>query len=378
MALQTRYDGLISSDIANAETTDGVLIIDLMREADDFMAEYNRYRNAIVSFMGYVTTNPDADRVTQVRTRWMRFSEHGLPDSKTRFEYDIAVTTGIEGFATGTGFTSFARDVVPNSAGLIRRVIRSIAESNQYFRYMNMWKQFFTNVPRNSADILTKATHTVKPFYYGTGDNQVPPPVGTKTFSANHNHFLRSATTAVITVADVDTLYRHVVEHGFDSQPIIFGDETAVDQIMALGEAYVAKIYVSNPLIPNDAVNANQAGALSTIGLPMNSLFTVVGVWRGKAYIAIAKDVPAGYLGCTSHEGPLSPDNALQVREPQLPSLRGIRRAGKTDYPFVEMFWEDFVGFGVRQRGNGACMQYVYTGANTDPYVVPTWTEVLF
>jgi len=372
MAVQTVYEGLFSSDFRNAQTSDGVLISTLWKEADTLQADYNRRRQTTASFMGFVTTKPDADIVTQVRAKWMRKSEHGTPDTRLRVQYDLAVQTGLEGFQSAYGYTELAQLIALDS-GTIRGAIDAIFEENARFRYVNMWKQFFRSGLRRVVDIVTKATIDVTPFY--NGDSAVPPRVGGKVFTAPHNHFMRVATNHTVVSADLTAGFKNVTEHGWDREVYCVGSETTInDKVLPIGAPDIATIQAINPIVGSDAVNANQPGALVNIAVRVGDIdLLVVATFKGKYRIATSPDIPDGYLAFFSHEGPLSPNNSLQIREPSDPQLQGVRRTPNPQVPFVEVYYDDFVGWGVRQRGNGVAMQVDWTGGSA--YQDPTWPE---
>jgi hypothetical protein len=373
MAVQTRYDGVLSSDLYDAQTTDGVLIRDLIVFADQSVAQYNTLKNTMMDFMGYETTKPEGDMVTQITVMGQRFTEFGKPDARNRTKYDVAVTTALEGWQTAIEYTAFAQ-VLQLSAPLIRKYIQGIFEWDLRTTYMQAWEQFFDKSSRVVEDILLKKSVTQLPFY--NGDSRVPPAVGNKTFSGTHNHYLRSATTAVLVAADLASLVNTVMEHGFDNDVYLIGDQDAVDAMVAVGDPDVAIIQAYNTFIPRDAVNANQAGALVPVAVPVNGLLTVVAIFQGKAKIAVCKGVPAGYIGCFSHQGNNDPANPLQLRLAADAGLRGLRREGDRSYPFVGEYWQTLRGIGTRQYGNGAAMQWVYSGGSG--YASPTYTYDIF
>lgn len=372
MTLETRYDGLISSDLYDAQTTDGVLITDLLKEADTFVAQYNTLKNAMLSFMGHETTKAEADVVAQITVKWQRFREFGKPDVRSRTKTDFGVTTAMEGYQTAIEWTDFA-EVLGLSASVIRDYIRGVAEGDLSRTYSQMWEQFFEKTSRNVEDILLKRQVVQLPFY--NGDGRIPPRVGNKIFSSGHNHYLRAANTGVITAADLHAGVNTLIEHGFDNDVYIFGSQATVDAIMDIGEPDIAKIQVVNRFIPQDAVNINQPGALMSTYVPINPVFNVVGTF-GTATIAVAKDVPDGYIGFFSHQGPLSPNNPLQVRLPENKILANLRRVTSALYPFVGSYYQRMQGLSTRQFGNGVAMQWVWSSGSA--YQNPVWVYDLF
>lgn len=373
MAVQTRYDGVFSSDLLDAQTTDGVLIRDLLVFADTSVAQYNSLKNTLMGFMGYTTYKPEGDVVSQVTVMGQRFTEFGKPDVRNRTKYDLAVTTALEGFQTAIEYTAFAQ-VLRLSANLVRKYIAGVIEWDLRNVYGQAWEQFFDKTSRVVEDIFLKKGITQLPFY--NGDSRVPPTVGNKTFTSGHNHYLRAANSGVIVAADLDNLVNTVIEHGFDNDVYLVGDQASVDAMLDVGDPDVAIIQAYNTFIPRDVVNANQAGALVPVGIPVNALMTVVGVFKGKAKIAVCKGVPANYIGCFSHQGANSPDNSMQLRLPEEVDLRGLRREGDRSYPFVGEYWQTLRGIGTRQYGNGAAMQWTWSGGSS--YQTPTWTYDIF
>lgn len=373
MATQTNYDGVFSSDLYDKQTTDGVLIIDLWRQANTFVNEYNRTKNTMLSFMGFQTNKAEADMVRQATVKWQRFSEWGKPDVRSRLEYDLAVTTGLEGFQTAIEWTDFA-ELLGIPARMVTKYVEGVVEGDYSRTNSQLWEQFFDNVSRVVEDIKLKKAVTQLPFY--NGDARVPPKAGTKTFSGAHNHYLRTASTGVILAADLDAGVNTLTEHGWDSNVFIFGSQATVDLIMAITGDVIAKIMVMNTYIPGDAVNANQPGALMPTFIPINPMFSVTGSFKGKANIAIVRDCPDNYIGFFSHEGPLSPDNPLQIRVPEEAALANLRRAGDRQYPFVGEYWQRLMGISTRQFGNGVAMQHTWSGGAS--YQTPTWTYDVF
>lgn len=373
MTVQTSLDGVISSDLYDARTTDGILLTDLVQEADSFVAAYNALKNTMLSFMGYETTSIEADVVSQKQVLWGRFAEFGKPDVRSRSEIDYAVTTGIEGYQTAIEWTDFA-EVLQLTAAALQSHVTGVVEGDLSRSTLQMWQQFFEKEQRPVVDLLLKKRVIQLPFY--NGDSRIPPRAGNTAFTSPHNHYLRTATNNVIVSADLDALVNTVIHHGFDADVYLFGDQTTVDAIMAIGSDDIAKIQVVNRFIPLDAVNINQPGALVSTWVPVNPMFNVYGSFKGKANIAVAKDAPAGYIGCFSHEGPMSPNNPLQVRMPPQAALAVLRRIFSTLYPFVGTYWSRLMGISTRQFGNGAAMQYAnQTGGS---YASPTWTYTTF
>lgn len=372
MAIQTRYDGVISSDLYNQETTDGVLITDILREADSLAAEYNQRFNDLVGVMGFVTTQPEADVVSQVTVKWQRFTEFGKPDVRTRSEYDEAVTTAIEGYQTAIEWTDFAQ-VLLQSAGTLRAYNNGIVEGDIRHLYTQMWEQYYDKNSRTVEDVLLKRSVTQLPFY--NGDSRVPPPIGNKTFTSGHNHYLRSATQNVLVVADVDGLLNTVLEHGYGDRPLIFGTQASIDDVFGLGTDYAARIQVMDSIIPRDAVNANQVGALMPTSVQLNSIMQIQGSWRGRAWLGVTNDVPEGYLGAFSvQDNPQ--ERALQIRLPNQANLRGLMRRGESLYPYVGQYWINLRGVGTRRFGNGAALQYKsWVGGSYD---VPSFSYDVF
>lgn len=372
MAIQIRNDGVIQSDLVNAETSDGVRIIDLMREGDSLIAVYNERFNALVEDMGYVTTQPDADRVSQIVVKWQRKNQHGAPDARSRTEYDVAVTTALEAFETPIYWTKWAQ-VLRARSDIFRAYFRGMLEEHRRRLYQHMWEQFFDNVARTVEDVDSELPVTQLPFY--NGDSRTPPPVGGKVFSSGHNHYLRTATEDAIVAADLDNLVNTVTEHGYQDYPIIFGSQTTVDGIMAIGGDVIAKIQVMSPIIPRDAVNANQPGALVPIAVPFSPIMDAVGSFKGKATIAVAQDAPDGYIGAYSMQLDRL-ENPLQFRLPQRADLRGIRRESGELHPFVGEYYSTIRGISTRRFGNGAAMQWAdWSGAG---YAAPTINANVF
>lgn len=376
MALETKYFGVISSTFINEQTTDGVLFGDIIQDADNLIDVYNNREQAIARFLGYMTNRPDADKVSQVKALWSRFSEHGKPSVRTRVKYDIAVNVAIEGFEAILQWTRFS-EIIGNTAPAIRGFIAAIVEENAQFRGTMLWQQFFSKTSRVVVDEITNLAVTQKPFW--NNDGSTPPPVGAKTFASSHNHYLWTATTGAIVSADVNAHIRHVTEHGFRNKVYVIANETTMDTLIGGATAGdVAQIYEMSEWIPRDAVNANQPGALITSNSDVpgtGGLFKVVGVFKGKAGLAVNEDIPDNYYGVFSHEGFNSVMNPLQIREPQNPSLRGLRPRNFAVEPLVNQTFEDHFGVGTRQRGNGVAVQW---NSHSGAYANPTWTEDYF
>lgn len=373
MALETRYDGIIQGDLLDARTTDGILITDLWRDAENFRAAYNRKTNALLSFMGYQTTSPDADIVRQVRSQWQRGTEFGKPDSRIKVQIDYEVTTGLERFAAGLEWTDFAQ-LMGITGDIMTDAVGAIFAEDELLLYRQLWEQFFDKDSRTVVDIMKNKSVSQLPFY--NGDSRVPPPVGNKSFSSPHNHYMRTASDGVITVADLDAEILNLTEHGFQRQVYIFGSQTTIDEILELGDPYIARIYLRNELIPTDAVNINQQGALLPGSVMANQLFEIVGVYKGRARLAYAQDMPEGYYGIFSHEGPMSPMNPLQVRLHQNPGLRGVMVNQDSHLPFAGRYYQRFRGIGTRQFGNGVAVQWDWSSGTS--YQTPTWTYAAF
>lgn len=376
MTLETKYFGVISSSFANEQTTDGVLLGDIIRDADNLIAVYNNRAQSYARFLGYITTRPDADKVSQVKAMWGRFSEHGRPSVRTRVKYDIAVSVGIEGYEAILQWTRFS-EILGETADAIRGFIAAIVEGNAEFRGTQLLQQFFSKTARTVVDDLTNLSVSQPPFW--NNDGSTPPPVGSKTFASTHNHYLASATSGAIVSADLNAHVKHVTEHGFRNLPVIAGNETTVDAMLAGATAGdIAQIYERNRFIPGDAVNANQSGALMTVNADLpdsGGMYKVVGVFKGKAAIATNDEIPDDYYQVFSHEGASSTMNPLQIRLPQNPSLQGLRPRNFATEPLINQTFEDFFGVGTRQRGNGVAVKW---NNHSGTYTNPAWTEDYF
>jgi hypothetical protein len=373
MTLETKYFGVISSTFANEQTSDGVLLGDIISQADNLLAVYNNRQQGLARFLGFVTTKPDADRVSQVKAKWGRFTEHGRPSMRTRAQYDIAVTTALQGYEAILQWTRFSQ-VLASPAATIRGFIAAIIEENANFRGMALLQQFFASANRSVVDDISNLGVTQTPFW--NNDGSIPPPVGGKTFTNTHNHYLYTATSGTITSADLNAHVKHITEHGFRAMPIIAGNETTVDAMLSGATAGdIALIYERSRWIPGDAVNANQTGALMTVNAQMpdsGGLYKIIGVFKGKAAIAVYDELPDDYYQVFSHEGPASMLNPLQVRLSDVPGLQGIRPRNFPTEPLVNQTFEDFFGVGTRQRGNGVAVKW---NNHSGAYADPTWTE---
>jgi hypothetical protein len=375
VALETFRSGVISSDILLKETADGVKLVELWEEALTLVNELNSKRLVVEDFLAYRSDTPTADVVNSSTSFWMRRGEHARADAKAIIERDLAVTYAMESFEAYLGYTSDAQ-VMAISSRYLRGRIRSIIEGDARNRYVALLEKFYTAGPRLVVDVITQKPVYVPSFYFGAigdGDTRVPPTRGVYSFAAEHVHFYRSTVEDQITEADLQFGVDAITHHGNLANPIIFCNEDMWPLIEGLGEDVVAVFKGTNRYVPRDDINLNQEGALMQISLGVNPLFRAVGVFNGVATVMLTPEAPLGYVAFFSHQGDLSPENPLQVAEPDIAQLRGMRTIRESLYPFVNTHWERYYTVTVRNPGNGAVMQV--SGWDGPDYVSPDWGD---
>jgi hypothetical protein len=368
----TFVEGVVSSDILQKETSDGVRLIELWEETQTLINELNSKRLVVEDFLGYRRDTPEADATSSSTSYWMRRGEHTRANAKATITRDLAVLTAMESFETHLGWTRDA-EVLALTSGYVRGRIRSILEGDARSRYIILLESLYTAGTRLVVDVLTQQPVNLYSAYYGTGDTRVPPTRGVFSFSANHNHFFRTATQNVVTAADLETLGATITEHGYTANPIIFFNEDMWDEVLAVGEPDVAVFKGTNRYVPRDEVNINQEGALMQISLGVNPLFRAVGTFRGVFTLMITPEAPLGYLGAFSHQGDLSAENPVQIREPEQANLRGVRPVRESLVYFVNTYFERYYSAAVRTPGNFAAMQVKNWSGGA--YVSPDWGD---
>jgi hypothetical protein len=366
------YDGVISSDLLTKETADGVLLVDLWEEAQTLIDEVNSKRMVMEDFLAYRSNMPEADQVNTSRASWMRRGEHARANAKAQISRDNAVIMAMESFETHLGYTRDAQ-VLGLSSRYLRSRIRGIIEADARNRYILMLERLFTKGQTLIVDVINDIGVNVDSLYWGTGDNRVPPTRGQHVFAIEHNHFYRSATEDAIVKADLTFGVNHLIEHGYTTNPIILVGEDAIDKVMAIGGTDVVPFQARNRYAPNDDINLANAGILMQISIGINPLVRAVGVFNGTATIMASPELPLGYVFFFSHEGDLSPDNPLQVKEPEIASLRGIRTVQDGRVYFVNTYWERYYSAAVRNPGNGVVMQWAEWDGGA--YAAPDWGD---
>jgi hypothetical protein len=206
------------------------------------------------------------------------------------------------------------------------------------------------------------------------GDGTIPPPYLGRVFSGSHNHLITSG-SASLDPGDVDTLLKHVTEHGHadraGSQLLLLVNETegAIIRTFRAGQGVPPATY---DFVPS-AGSPPRISAEQVIGQTPPAKFQsldVIGSY-GKALVVESPHVPAGYLLTFVTGGSGSQSNVVLMREHPKSELRGLKLINpmgqRPDYPLIDSYYLRLFGTGIRHRSSAAVLQVTAAGAYTAP-----------
>lgn len=356
-------------------TVDGVSTNELWSEFQAVLADLNRRRQPIVDLLTYTVPRP-VETVPQVgsNANFEKASEYGVP---------VAVRTGVGYFRMGFAFDWFDtgarytwKYLTEASAEQIRSVFETIVEGDNRMVFMEVMRSLYRNTTR-FADI-NDIEYNVYPFY--NGDSTVPPTVGATTFSAPHNHYVRTG-AATVDQGDLNEALDDLESHGYTQasgyQLVFLVNKQELNTIRTFksvqngGTArfdFIPAQGTPNFLLPA-SFRVNTAGGGSQ---PANTYrgITVAGSY-GDALILVNDYFPANYVVLFATGGPENIANPIGIREHARPELRGLRmvKTRQDDYPLQDAYWQRGFGTGIRHRGAAYVMQVATAGTYAPPTV---------
>lgn len=351
-----------------SDTADGVPLNDLWTAYQEMLAEFNRNRDPLVSFLSWRTTKSREDLIgSGAQADFEEASEYGEP-------------VGIRPEApptTAFGYTFKWYDL----AARFTWMFLAEAESQQVDAISNMAAEasnrlLFNTVMKtlfNTNRRTNKEGQTVYPFYSGQAGD-LPPAVGTTTFADSHQHFVTSG-GATLTTANLEALQTLVREHGYTSAKgynlvlmINEAQEGVIRNFRSTANGgtgtydFIPAQGTSALLLPTDLRVQGGAPASSYRGME------TVGAYSEMTIVKNAF-IPAGYVVLFATGGPDNIQNPIAIREHPKAGLRGLRLVkGRTpDYPLIDSFYQVGFGTGIRHRGAGAVMQITANATYTVP-----------
>lgn len=357
------------------QAADGTDINDFWDEVQAAVALRNRQRSRIVDQLTYRVTDM-AERVT-VPTGGDDFevaSEYGLPKA-------IQTAPG-NTFWRGYGFDFYDLAVrftwmyiADADVRDLRNQLNNALEADNRLVFTRVMKTLFN--PLNGTG-LTDNNMPVTVYKFYNGDGEVPPPVGTTTFSGTHNHYLTTqglAGSATLNPASVDAMQTHLDHHGYTMlagyRHVLWVNTQEYNIIKTWRVAGGA----TWDFIPDDTrtgggVFVPDGSGGRYVGAPQGTVPGQVGTY-GPWHVVLEDYVPAGYLVGLVSGGPDNITNPIGLREHQNPAYRGLQviPGNRNGYPLIESFFQRGLGTGIRQRGAGVVAQVSGSGTYTVPAI---------
>lgn len=348
------------------QTANAVPLNDLWNAYQDMLAEFNKARDPLLSFLTWRTQKAREDLIgTSSQADFEEASEYGEP---VGIRPDAPPTTAMgytfKWYDMAARFTwMFLADADSQQVDSISNMAGEASNRNLFTKVM---QTLFGNVRRVNKEGLT-----VYPFYSGAAGD-LPPAVGSTTFADNHQHYV---TAAAFNPAALEALITLLTEHGYRQANgynlvvmINKAQEGTVRNFRSVANAGTG----TYDFIPGTATPALLLPTTLSVvngAAPPASLkgMEVVGSY-GEAVIVKNDFIPAGYLVAFVTGGAENIQNPIAIREHPQASLRGLRLVkGRTpDYPLIDSFYNQGFGTGVRFRGAGAVLQ-ITGGAYTIP-----------
>lgn len=179
-----------------------------------------------------------------------------------------------------------------------------------------------------------------------------PPQYGQQTFSANHNHYFTSNTSATLDLADINEMKATIRHHGYRGSLAAFINSTTVQVLEDLA-AWTSTSIIRGPISDMVAVDG------------FGERFMLQGVT-----FHVTEMVPSNYILMVEVNGAES-ERPLIMFEPA--NMRGLRLhpGNNPNYPIIESFWDRWFGVKVWQRGAGCVL---FFGTHSGTFVSPTFS----
>jgi hypothetical protein len=327
-------------------TLDGFTFPIVWTDLVNALSAYNRIKNEFLRNLCYQTTLIGVREISPGTMKFERGTEFGRPDRQRAHAYR---TRGlpVQKFAMGEGFT---RDFLLNARqeeidAQHTEAMRADAENVLY----EIMTAAFSNVNYTYEDELAGPVSVVALY---NGDAEVPPAFEGTTFSAPHSHYHATA-GATFAYADVVTMKNDLVEHGHDTNRILYVATELEDNIRSMVDAAGNPVFYRNLNGPDFRDIQVGPGSQEVTSRVSTDYIGVIEGFR----VRVLPWMPAGYAFGFSSYGQNSQLNPFGFREKENRLQRGLQLIpGPGRYPVVDSFYERWFGIGVINRSNGTVM----------------------
>lgn len=354
---------------------DGTDLNDFWDEVQAAVNARNAQRNRIVDQLTFRVTDM-AEKVT-VPSGGEDFevaSEYGLPKAiKTKPGNTFWRGYDFNFFDLAVRFTWMY--IAEADIRDLRQQTNAALEADNRLVFNRVMRTLFN--PLNGSG-LTDENLPVTVYKFYNGDGEVPPPVGTTTFTGTHNHYITTqgaATSATLTPACVEAMQTHLDHHGYTMlagyKKVLWVNTQEYNIIRTWKVANGAPW----DFIPDDTrtgggvfVPGGPQGQY--VGAPQGQVQGQVGTY-GPWHVVLEDYIPAGYIAGIVTGGPDQISNPIGLREHKNPSYRGLNviPGNRQGYPLVESFFQRGIGTGIRHRGAGIIMQVSGNASYTVPAI---------
>lgn len=368
--MATTYGLITSADLLNAGTVEGMDVTKLnhkqLREALD--ARLDARNNAIEQIMSALAT-PTKERGDLVGQHaeigeWPKATE---TDRGRRRRTSGLEAVGFPITKFGPMRTGWTHDFLQKNPNIeIVAQFDEIMSGHLTTNYKEALRALFNNAKFDWSDSLFPEDGTIKvmPLVANEGD-YVPPEFQGTTFASSHTHYMNCGDTT-LAEDDLARLTGTIREHGYGVDPSVggFGGDIVVWANSAEEtelRGHTGFVAANDPMVA-DINKIYAVGLTRDLYIGYNK--------TARCLIRLVPWVPAGYLlaFATSTlairgENKFAP---LARRTPIQDGLVGIKMFDQKDYPLEEAWFQDFFGFGVRNRISAAVMK------KNSSYTVPS------
>lgn len=264
------------------------------------------------------------------------------PDRKNVVLATMYPTVEKYGYAVGTDLDTLRRSTGKEVMLALRRPMR---EDPQVV-FTEMLRVMLTNGGTNNAGYS---------WYNGEFSAEelltAPPKYQQRSFAANHTHFICSAVSGDIALADMTAVKETIKHHGHNGTIAALVNSTGVQELENLA-AFSSNTIIRSPI--SDLVAVKGFGRV----------FELLGiVWHETEMI------PDGYISFVEANQPEGMRPLVHFEPANIQGLN-MYPGPVNDYPLIESFWDRWMGFKVWQRGAGVAFQWKNHSAT---YVNPTF-----
>jgi hypothetical protein len=321
-------------------TSDNVDVNALWRDYQASLADYNGLTDDVVGALTFNTVE-EIDYVIQGAYQFEEYADYTLPDSHDLTIYPVRY--GIKAWDLRLAYT--LRRILSTTTTELDARHTAALNADKDLVIKQVLRAAFTKAGLNLEGVQTYA-------FYNADGTRLPPPWKNKSFATSHQHYITTG-AASIGPEDLEAMEDHLVEHGFEKNLELWINRTERRQVMDLTDFVPARQY------------SHDANLINLPGDPYIGSY-------GRLLIRIEDWVPEGYLFAFSRQGGSnSPQNPIALRVPRATSAQGLKlwRGTNPEYPLVDSFYYREFGSGVRQFGNGVCMQVTASGTYTSPVI---------